>query len=171
MAALGDLIGTGERTVPVPVDDHVADNDLADESGAPVHPVPAPDLDRMRESTSYRVWSFERVAGLAPLPAPGPAADEPVERAPTLLGAAPGLTEGNELTGGKEQVRPGAFAAGHAEAVAAPAGGGADPNAMPTAVTAVDQLREPGPRPESEGLDAPWSRPPLDHPPPAAPRP
>lgn len=76
-----------------------------------------------------------------------------LERATALQAAALGLTDGNE------RVRPGAFAAGYAQAVAAPGGGGADPNAMFTAMMAVNQLRELGLRPESEGVDAPWSRP------------
>lgn len=51
--------------------DHVANNDLADELGVPAeHWVPAPDLDQMRDPDSYWVRSLERIAGLAPLPAP-----------------------------------------------------------------------------------------------------
>ncbi|MEU9379408.1 MBL fold metallo-hydrolase [Streptomyces sp. NPDC048255] len=51
--------------------DHVGNNDLADELGVPVeHYVPALDLDQMRDPASYWVRSFERIAGLAPLPAP-----------------------------------------------------------------------------------------------------
>ncbi|MEV6580620.1 MBL fold metallo-hydrolase [Streptomyces sp. NPDC051582] len=61
--------------------DHVANNDLADElaggAGAPAeHFVPAPDLDQMRDPDAYWVRAFERVEGMAPLPAPavaGPA--------------------------------------------------------------------------------------------------
>ncbi|MFG2291807.1 MBL fold metallo-hydrolase [Streptomyces sp. NPDC048603] len=51
--------------------DHVGNNDLADELGVPAeHRVPAPDLDQMRDPAAYWVRSFERIAGLAPLPAP-----------------------------------------------------------------------------------------------------
>ncbi|MEU2491057.1 MBL fold metallo-hydrolase [Streptomyces sp. NPDC007883] len=51
--------------------DHVGNNDLADELGVPAeHYVPAPDLDQMRDPASYWVRSFDRIAGLAPLPAP-----------------------------------------------------------------------------------------------------
>ncbi|WP_406184135.1 MBL fold metallo-hydrolase [Streptomyces sp. NBC_01006] len=51
--------------------DHVANNDLADELGVPVeHWVPAPDLDQMRDPASYWVRAFERIAGVAQLPAP-----------------------------------------------------------------------------------------------------
>lgn len=51
--------------------DHVGSGDLADESDVPAeHYVAAPDLDRMRHRASYRVRSFDRIAGLAPLPAP-----------------------------------------------------------------------------------------------------
>ncbi|MDX3537050.1 MBL fold metallo-hydrolase [Streptomyces sp. MB09-01] len=51
--------------------DHVGNNDLADELGVPAeHYVPAPDLDQMRDAVAYWVRSFERIAGVAPLPSP-----------------------------------------------------------------------------------------------------
>lgn len=262
--------------------DHVANNDLADELGVPAeHWVPAPDLDQMRDPDSYWVRSLERIAGLAPLPAPalagpwlvslfqpyrpfgatsrtyeerpleririGPArftgwtfadgavrvlrsqghcaghvivhlrdsgvlhlsdegngacgvmADADQLKIQTVLGAvallfeegeAAVLTDGHTfavrrgaevtdfldglldqaaalqgaalgLTGGGGRVRPGEFTARYAEAVAGLGGGGANPNAMFTAMMAVNQLRELGLRPESAEPDAPWSRPAL----------
>ncbi|MEU4132567.1 MBL fold metallo-hydrolase [Streptomyces wuyuanensis] len=56
--------------------DHVGNNDLADELGVPAeHYVPAPDLDQMRDPASYWLRSFDRITGLAPLPAPAALAD------------------------------------------------------------------------------------------------
>ncbi|MFD9520509.1 MBL fold metallo-hydrolase [Streptomyces sp. NPDC059979] len=265
--------------------DHVGNNDLADELGVPAeHYVPAPDLDQMRDPAGYWVRSFERIAGLAPLPAPPALAgrvvslfepmrpfgattrtyeERPLERIrigstrftgwtfadgavrvlrsqghcaghvivhlsdcgilhlsdegngpcgamvdadqlkiQTVLGAvallfeeggAALLTDGHTfavrrgaevvsyldglleqatalqeaaltLTGESRQIRPGAFATRYAEAAAGLGGGGANPNTMFTAMTAVNQLRELGLRPESGGGDAPWSRPALRNP-------
>ncbi|MFD0526068.1 hypothetical protein ACFQ1I_00530 [Kitasatospora arboriphila] len=62
---------------------------------------------------------------------------------------------------GEGAVRPSAFATGYGQAVAEVGGGGANPNAMFAAMTAVNQLRELGLRPDSDGPDALWSRPPL----------
>jgi hypothetical protein len=42
--------------------------------------------------------------------------------------------------------------------------GGANPNPIFTGMMAANQLREIGLRPESGGVDAPWSRPSLDNP-------
>ncbi|QES52790.1 MBL fold metallo-hydrolase [Streptomyces venezuelae] len=51
--------------------DHIGNNDLADELGGTAeHYVPALDLDQMRDPVSYWVRSFERIAGVAPLPPP-----------------------------------------------------------------------------------------------------
>ncbi|MCT4351690.1 MBL fold metallo-hydrolase [Streptomyces sp. Je 1-79] len=260
--------------------DHIANNDLADELGVPVeHYVPAPDVEQMRDPTSYWVRSFERIAGLAPLPAPAQAADmvvslfrpmrpfgattrtyeeRPLERIrigslrftgwtfidgavrvlrsqghcaghvivqlrecgvvhlsdegngacgamadadqlkiQTVLGAvarlfqegeAALLTDGHtftvrrateavahleglleqatllqaaalELTRGTRQVRASEFAARFGEAMTELGVGGANPNAMFTAMMVVNQLRELGLRPESGDIDPLWSRP------------
>ncbi|MFD8981308.1 MBL fold metallo-hydrolase [Streptomyces sp. NPDC059564] len=265
--------------------DHVANNDLADELGVPAeHYVPAADLDQMRDPASYWVSSFDRITGLAPLPAPSALAgqvvslfqpmrpfgattrtyeERPLERIrigsqrftgwtfadgavrvlrsqghcaghvivhlrdhgvlhlsdegngacgamadadqlkiQTVLGAVALLFEENEaailtdghtfavrrgaaavshldglleqatalqaaalgLTGESGRVRPSAFTARYAEAVAGLGVGGANPNAMFTAMMAVNQLRELGLRPESAEPDAPWSRPALHDP-------
>lgn len=66
-----------------------------------------------------------------------------------------------ELTRDSRQVRPSTFCARFAEAIAALGVGGANPNAMFTAMMAVNQLRELGLRPESDAIDAYWSRPAL----------
>lgn len=55
--------------------DHVGNDDLVDELGAergvPVeHRVPAPDLEQMRDPSTYWERSFARIAGVVPLPAP-----------------------------------------------------------------------------------------------------
>jgi hypothetical protein len=68
------------------------------------------------------------------------------------------------LTGESRQVRPSAFTTRYAETFADLGGGGANPNAMFTAMMAVNQLRELGLRPESGGVDAPWARPTLQNP-------
>ncbi|WP_326593222.1 hypothetical protein [Streptomyces sp. NBC_01294] len=68
------------------------------------------------------------------------------------------------LTGESGQVRPGAFTTRYAQAFAGLGSGGANPNTMFTAMMAVNQLRELGLRPESGGVDAPWSRPVLRNP-------
>lgn len=75
------------------------------------------------------------------------------------------------LAGESRQVRPSAFTARYVDAFANLGGGGANPNAMFTAMMAVNQLRELGLRPESDGVDAPWSRPLLRNPAPVPPRP
>ncbi|MFF4100852.1 MBL fold metallo-hydrolase [Streptomyces sp. NPDC001903] len=263
--------------------DHVGNNDLADELGVPAeHWVPAPDLDQIRDPAGYWVRSLERIAGLAPMPAPAVAGprlvslfepyrpfgattrtyeERPLERIrigparftgwtfadgavrvlrsqghcaghvvvhlrecgvlhlsdegngacgamadadqlkiQTVLGAvallfeegeAALLTDGHtfavrrgaevvvpyldglleqavalqsaalELVGGDGPVRPGEFTARYAEAVAGLGVGGANPNAMFTAMMAVNQLGELGLRPESADAGAPWSRPGL----------
>ncbi|MCX5015340.1 MBL fold metallo-hydrolase [Streptomyces sp. NBC_00555] len=272
--------------------DHVGNNDLADELGVPVeHYVPALDLDQMRDPASYWVRSFDRIAGLAPLPASPALAgqvvslfqpmrpfgattrtyeERPLERIrigslrftgwtfadgavrvlrsqghcaghvivhlrecgvlhlsdegngpcgamadadqlkiQTVLGAvallfeegeAALLTDGHTfavrrgtevasyldglleqatalqaaalgLTRESRQVRPGAFTTRYAEAIAELGVGGANPNRMFTAMMAVNQLRELGLRPESGGVDTPWSRPAFQNPAPVPPRP
>ncbi|MER6320348.1 MBL fold metallo-hydrolase [Streptomyces sp. NPDC001581] len=272
--------------------DHVGNNDLADEWGVPVeHYVPAPDLDQMRDPSGYWVRSFDRIVGLAPLPAPSALAGKllslfqplrpfgattrtyeelPMERIrigslrftgwtfadgavrvlrsqghcaghvivhlrdcgvlhlsdegngpcgamadadqlklQTVLGSvallfeegeAAVLTDGHTfalrrgaevasyldglleqatalqaaalgLTGESGQVRPSAFTTGFAERSAELGGGGANPNAMFAAMSAVNQLRELGLRPESDGIDALWSRPALRNPEPDSPKP
>lgn len=70
-----------------------------------------------------------------------------------------------------ERVDARAFTAGFARAVAALGIGGANPNALFTAMMAANQLRELGLRPESDAAGAPWSRPPLRGPARAAPPP
>ncbi|MFD8949649.1 MBL fold metallo-hydrolase [Streptomyces xanthophaeus] len=65
------------------------------------------------------------------------------------------------LTGAGGQVRPSTFTTRYAEAIAELGVGGANPNAMFTAMMTVNQLRELGLRPESDAADAPWSRPTL----------
>ncbi|CAM5295519.1 hypothetical protein SAVIM338S_00371 [Streptomyces avidinii] len=286
--------------------DHVGNNDLADElgdaegggggGGGPAeHYVPALDVDQMLDPAAYWVRSFERIAGLAPLPAPpvlvarevvslfqpmrpfcattrtyeerppeqirigpvrftgwtfadgavrvlrsqghcaghvivhlrdcgvlhlsdegngpcGAMADADQLKIQTVLGAVALLFEAGEaelltdghtfavrsgaearsyleglleqaavlreialgLTGESRQVRPGEFTARYAEAVAELGVGGANPNAMFTAMTAANQLRELGLRPESGDIDALWSRPALANlapPPPPLPAP
>ncbi|MET9610158.1 MBL fold metallo-hydrolase [Streptomyces sp. NPDC006512] len=71
------------------------------------------------------------------------------------------------LTGEAPHVRPSTFTTRYAEAMAGRGTGGANPNALFVAMTAVNQLRELGLRPESGGEDAPWSRPTLRNPAPA----
>ncbi|MEU9109249.1 MBL fold metallo-hydrolase [Streptomyces xanthophaeus] len=71
---------------------------------------------------------------------------------------------------GERQVRPSAFTTRYAEAIAELGVGGANPNAMFTAMMTVNQLRELGLRPESDAADAPWSRPTLPRPAPILPR-
>ncbi|UXY33135.1 MBL fold metallo-hydrolase [Streptomyces sp. HUAS TT20] len=277
--------------------DHVGNNDLADELGVPVeHYVPALDLDQMRNPALYWVRSFDRIAGLAPLPAPPALAGNKVvslfqplrpfgattrtyeERADpnpleririgslrftgwtfadgavrvlrsqghcaghvimhlsdcgvlhlsdegngpcgamvdadqlkiqTALGAvsllfeegdAAFLTDGHtftvrrgaevvshqdglleqatalqaaalRLTRESRQVRPSAFTSRYAETIPDLGCGGANPNAMFTAMMAVNQLRELGLQPESASADAPWSRPTLRNPDPTEPGP
>ncbi|WP_051969177.1 MBL fold metallo-hydrolase [Kitasatospora azatica] len=74
------------------------------------------------------------------------------------------------VIGESRQVRPSAFATGYAKAFAELEVGGANPNAMFTAMVAVNQLRELGLRPESPTADdGPWSRPALRNPGPADP--
>ncbi|MFD7609774.1 MBL fold metallo-hydrolase [Streptomyces sp. NPDC059828] len=75
------------------------------------------------------------------------------------------------LTSENTRIRPSAFTSRYGEAVAALGIGGANPNAVFTAMMAVNQLRELGLRPESDGVDAPWSRPVLHNPAPAPPQP
>ncbi|MEV7614134.1 MBL fold metallo-hydrolase [Streptomyces sp. NPDC089799] len=65
------------------------------------------------------------------------------------------------LAGEGREVRAADFASGYAEAAAALGGGGANPNAMFTAMMTVNALHEIGLRPESADPDAPWSRPGL----------
>lgn len=273
--------------------DHVGNNDLADDLGVPVaHYVPALDVDQMRDPTSYWVGSFERIAGVAALPAPparvagkvvslfqpmrpfgattrtyeerplesirigsgrftgwtfadgavrvlrsqghcaghvivhlrdcgvlhlsdegngpcGAMADADQLKIQTVLGAvallfeereATLLTDGHtfavrrgaevgshldgllaqatalqeaalRLTGESGQVRPRAFTTRYAEAIAELGVGGANPNAMFTAMMALNQLHELGLRPESGDVDAPWSRPALENPEPLTPPP
>ncbi|MFD8291649.1 MBL fold metallo-hydrolase [Streptomyces lavendulae] len=81
-----------------------------------------------------------------------------LEQATALQEAALGLT------GESGRARPGAFTAGYARSATELGVSGANPNAMFTAMMAVNQLRELGLRPESGGADAPWSRPPLRDP-------
>ncbi|MFE6834827.1 MBL fold metallo-hydrolase [Streptomyces sp. NPDC057705] len=266
--------------------DHVGNNDLADELGVPVeHYVPAPDLDQMRDPAAYWVRSFERIAGVTPLPAPPPLTagkvvslfrpmrpfgattrtyeERPLERIrlgslrftgwtfadgavrvlrsqghcaghvivhlrdcgvlhlsdegngacgamadadqlkiQTVLGSVARLFEEGEaslltdghtfavrrgaqvvsyldgllgqatalqaaalgLTRENSGIRPSAFTTRYAESLAELEVGGANPNAMFTAMMAVNQLRELGLRPQSGDVDAPWSRPPLQNP-------
>ncbi|AWZ17970.1 MBL fold metallo-hydrolase [Streptomyces sp. ICC1] len=87
-----------------------------------------------------------------------PYLDGLLEQATALQGAA------LALTGESGSVRPSTFTDRYLEAFAALGGGGANPNAMFTAMMAANQLRELGLRPESDGPDAPWSRPALHHP-------
>ncbi|MET9853691.1 MBL fold metallo-hydrolase [Streptomyces sp. NPDC006450] len=70
-----------------------------------------------------------------------------------------------------ERVGASAFTARFARAVADLGIGGANPNALFTAMMAVNQLHELGLRPESDAVDAPWSRPRPRNPEPAAPPP
>ncbi|MFE2166581.1 MBL fold metallo-hydrolase [Streptomyces sp. NPDC059447] len=82
-----------------------------------------------------------------------------LEQATAMWAVALRLTE--EL----RQVRPSAFTARYAEAAADLGLSGANPSAMFNAMMAVNQLRELGLRPETDGPDAPWSRPTLQTPP------
>ncbi|MEU7729112.1 MBL fold metallo-hydrolase [Streptomyces sp. NPDC040724] len=266
--------------------DHVGNNDLADELGVPAeHYVPAPDLDQMLDPASYWVRSFERIAGVAPLPGPpaltsskivslfeplrpfgattrtyeerplerirlgslrftgwtfadgavrvirsqghcaghvivhlgdcgvlhlsdegngacGAMADADQLKIQTVLGAVARLFEEGEaslltdghtfavrrgaevvsyldglleqatalqqaalgLTGESDRIRPSAFTTGYTESLTELGVGGANPNAMFTAMMAVNQLSELGLRPQSGDADAPWSRPALQNP-------
>ncbi|MFD2122995.1 hypothetical protein ACFSNO_31805 [Streptomyces cirratus] len=71
------------------------------------------------------------------------------------------------LTGDSPQVRPGEFTTRYADAFAELGVTGANPNALFAAMMAVNQLRELGLRPQSDGVDAPWSRPSTANPAPA----
>ncbi|MGO4461185.1 MBL fold metallo-hydrolase [Streptomyces sp. M-16] len=81
-----------------------------------------------------------------------------LEQATALQEAALGLT------GESGRAVPGAFTARYAESATELGVSGANPNAMFTALMAVNQLRELGLRPEPGDADAPWSRPPLHEP-------
>jgi len=61
-------------------------------------------------------------------------------------------------------VVPSAFTARYADSLVDLGVTGANPNPFFTAMTACNQLREIGLRPESAGVDAPWSRPALVNP-------
>ncbi|WP_051832916.1 MBL fold metallo-hydrolase [Streptomyces katrae] len=91
--------------------------------------------------------------------------DTLLEQATALQAAALGMT------GENRRVRPSSFTARYGETVAELGGGGANPNSMFNTMVAVNQLRELGLRPESDGFDAPWSRPVLENPEPDPPRP
>ncbi|MCX4781123.1 MBL fold metallo-hydrolase [Streptomyces sp. NBC_01264] len=97
---------------------------------------------------------------------------EAVSHLDGLLEQATALGEASlGLVGEGEEVAPGAFTARYAQVMADLGVGGANPNTLFTAMSAVNQLRELGLRPESGAADAPWSRPPLRDPEPAAPPP
>ncbi|MGW5343462.1 MBL fold metallo-hydrolase [Streptomyces sp. NPDC004050] len=81
-----------------------------------------------------------------------------VDQATTLQAAA------LRLTGESIRVRPSPFTTRYAETLADLRIGGANPNPLFTAMMAVNELRELGLRPESDDVDAPWSRPALDNP-------
>lgn len=66
--------------------------------------------------------------------------------------------------GAGERITPSGFAARYARFFADLGIGGANPNTLFTAMSAVNQLRELGLRPETGAADAPWSRPPLRNP-------
>ncbi|WP_407837174.1 MBL fold metallo-hydrolase [Streptomyces sp. DSM 116496] len=101
--------------------------------------------------------------------------DRLLSSAAALQEAGLGLTEelgGAEGAEGADRggrVDASAFTARFGRAVADLGIGGANPNALFTAMMAVNQLRELGLRPESDAVDAPWSRPPLRNPEPAPP--
>ncbi|OIJ65283.1 hypothetical protein [Streptomyces mangrovisoli] len=63
------------------------------------------------------------------------------------------------LIGDGGRVSPNAFTARCARTLTDPGVTGANPNAIFTAMTALNQLHELGLRPESPTADAPWSRP------------
>lgn len=86
-----------------------------------------------------------------------------LDQATALHGAGLGLV------GEGERVGPSAFAARYAQALAGLGIGGANPNALFTAMMAANQLRELGLRPESGAADAPWARPALRNPAPVPP--
>ncbi|MGW6690902.1 MBL fold metallo-hydrolase [Streptomyces sp. NPDC054961] len=95
----------------------------------------------------------------------GPYLDGLLEQATALQEAALGLTAQSG------RVRPGEFTTRFLEAVTGLGVGGAHPNAMFTAMMAVNQLRELGLRPQSGDIDASWSLPALENPAPLPPRP
>ncbi|KIF06640.1 hypothetical protein PL81_06425 [Streptomyces sp. RSD-27] len=64
-----------------------------------------------------------------------------------------------DATRGARRVEPGAFAAAYARSVAGLGIGGANPNAMFTAMMAVNQLHGLGFHPDPADASAPWSRP------------
>ncbi|WP_404962301.1 hypothetical protein [Streptomyces sp. 147326] len=68
------------------------------------------------------------------------------------------------LTRESSRIRPSAFTPRYGESLAELGVGGANPNAMFTAVMAVNQLRELGLRPQSDDVDALWARPMLRNP-------
>jgi len=84
--------------------------------------------------------------------------DGVLDQATALQEAALGITK--EVA----SVVPSAFTARYAEALTELGVMGANPNPFFTAMVAKNQLREIGLRPESGGVDAPWSRPALVEP-------
>jgi glyoxylase-like metal-dependent hydrolase (beta-lactamase superfamily II) len=87
-----------------------------------------------------------------------------------LLDQAVALQEAALAISSKEgaPIRPSAFAARYADAVAELGVAGANPNAMFTGMMATNQMGEIGLRPGSAGMGEPWSRPTLDNPAPVA---
>ena len=72
------------------------------------------------------------------------------------------------LTGDEASIRPSTFTARYAAALTDLGVVGPNPSPFFTAMVATNQLRAIGLRPESDGPDAPWSRPALDDPAPVA---
>jgi glyoxylase-like metal-dependent hydrolase (beta-lactamase superfamily II) len=68
------------------------------------------------------------------------------------------------ITNDGRPIRPSDFVERYADALVEIGVGGANPNPIFTGMMAANQLREIGLRPESGGVDAPWSRPSLDNP-------
>lgn len=68
------------------------------------------------------------------------------------------------ITNDGRPIRPSAFVERYSDALVGLGVGGANPNPIFTGMMASNQLREIGLRPESGGVDAPWSRPSLDNP-------
>lgn len=137
---------------------------LSDEGNGPCGAMA--DADQLKIQTVLGSAALLFEAGEAALLTDGhtfavrPAA-EAVSHLDRLLAQAVALQEASlGLVAPGGPVAPGGFAAGYGRAMADLGVGGANPNALFTAMSAVNQLRELGLRPESGAAGAPWSRPP-----------
>ena len=145
---------------------------LADEANGPCGPMPDADQFKIQNTLGAVATLFEQ--GEADVLTDGhtfsvrragevvPFLDGLLDQAGELQAAAAALVD----TG--NPVRPDAFAARFAAAVAELTSGGANPNPIFTGMMAVNQLGELGLRPDGKHEDAAWSRPALVDPEPVS---